>query len=127
MKKQLFWKAFSEYLAEIELWSQKKQFSDGVGYLWIDTLKKVSDEEISDSMMVNAHFRFPINTPQTKESFYYRQIFDEHFPPDSAASCVPGGPSVECSTPEALSWEKSLQNVVDPSGRAVQNVQVESY
>jgi len=127
MEKHLLREVFSEYLPESILWRQKEQFSDGVGYLWIDTLKKVSDEEISDAMMENAHFRFPINTPQSKESYYFRQIFAEHFPTDSAASCVPGGPSVACSTPEALAWDKSLHNVVDPSGRAVQNVHIESY
>lgn len=127
MEKQLLREIFSDYLPESVLWRQKEQFSDGVGYNWIDTLKKVSEEEITDSEMENAHFKFPINTPQTKEAYYFRQIFAEHFPTDSAASCVPGGPSVACSTPEALAWDKSLNNVVDPSGRAVQNVHKESY
>jgi asparagine synthase (glutamine-hydrolysing) len=127
MEKQLLREAFSDYLPESVLWRQKEQFSDGVGYNWIDTLKKVSEEEITDSQMENAHFKFPINTPQSKEAYYFRQIFAEHFPNDSAASCVPGGPSVACSTPEALAWDKSLNNVVDPSGRAVQNVHKESY
>ncbi|MCH7962762.1 MAG: asparagine synthase B [Bacteroidetes bacterium] len=127
MEKQLLREAFSDYLPESVLWRQKEQFSDGVGYNWIDTLKKVSEEEITDSEMENAHFKFPINTPQSKEAYYFRQIFAEHFPTDSAASCVPGGPSVACSTPEALAWDKSLNNVIDPSGRAVQNVHKESY
>ena len=127
MEKQLLREAFSDYLPESVLWRQKEQFSDGVGYNWIDTLKKVSEEEITDSEMENAHFKYPINTPQSKEAYYFRQIFAEHFPTDSAASCVPGGPSVACSTPEALAWDKSLNNVIDPSGRAVQNVHKESY
>ncbi|MCH7724258.1 MAG: asparagine synthase B [Bacteroidetes bacterium] len=127
MEKQLLREAFSDYLPESILWRQKEQFSDGVGYNWIDTLKKVSEEEITDNQMENAHFKFPINTPQSKEAYYFRQIFAEHFPTDSAASCVPGGPSVACSTPEALAWDKSLNNVIDPSGRAVQNVHKESY
>ncbi|MCZ6703419.1 MAG: asparagine synthase B [Ignavibacteria bacterium] len=127
MEKQLLREVFSDYLPESVLWRQKEQFSDGVGYNWIDTLKKVSEEEITDSQMENAHFKFPINTPQSKEAYYFRQIFAEHFPTDSAASCVPGGPSVACSTPEALAWDKSLNNVIDPSGRAVQNVHKESY
>ena len=127
MEKQLLREAFSDYLPESVLWRQKEQFSDGVGYNWIDTLKKVSEKEITDSEMKNAHFKFPINTPQSKEAYYFRQIFAEHFPTDSAASCVPGGPSVACSTPEALAWDKSLNNVIDPSGRAVQNVHKESY
>lgn len=127
MEKQLLREAFSDYLPESILWRQKEQFSDGVGYNWIDTLKKVSEEQITDNQMENAHFKFPINTPQSKEAYYFRQIFAEHFPTDSAASCVPGGPSVACSTPEALAWDKSLNNVIDPSGRAVQNVHKESY
>jgi len=127
MEKQLLREVFSDYLPESILWRQKEQFSDGVGYNWIDTLKKVSEEEITDNQMENAHFKFPINTPQSKEAYYFRQIFVEHFPTDSAASCVPGGPSVACSTPEALAWDKSLNNVIDPSGRAVQNVHKESY
>jgi len=127
MEKQLLRETFSDYLPESVLWRQKEQFSDGVGYNWIDTLKKVSEEEITDNQMENAHFKFPINTSQSKEAYYFRQIFAEHFPTDSAASCVPGGPSVACSTPEALVWDKSLNNVVDPSGSVVQNVHKKSY
>ena len=109
------------------MWRQKEQFSDGVGYNWIDTLKKVADEEIADSQMKNVNFRFPINTPPNKESYFYRQIFAEHFPSESAAACVPGGPSVACSTPESLEWDKQLTEVIDPSGRAVRNVHQDSY
>jgi len=127
IEKHLLREIFSDYLPENILWRQKEQFSDGVGYSWIDSLKKFTNAEITDSQMQNANFRFPINTPQSKEEYYYRQIFDEHFPSDSAASCVPAGPSVACSTPEALAWDKELQNIIDPSGRAVRQVHNESY
>ena len=120
-------KAFEEYLPEEVTWRQKEQFSDGVGYSWIDTLKEMTNERISDDQLENAKFRFPINPPMSKEEYYYRTIFEEHFPSDSAAACVPSVPSVACSTPEALAWDASLQNTNDPSGRAVKNVHVESY
>jgi asparagine synthase (glutamine-hydrolysing) len=127
MEKHILREIFSEYLPEKIVWRQKEQFSDGVGYSWIDTLKEMADKEISDQQMKTANFKFPINTPTTKEAYYYRQIFAEHFPLDSAASCVPGGPSVACSTPEALAWEKELNKVIDPSGRAVRKVHKDSY
>ena len=127
IEKQLLRELFADYLPESVLWRQKEQFSDGVGYNWIDTLKKVADEEIADSQMKNANFRFPINTPPNKESYFYRQIFAEHFPSESAAACVPGGPSVACSTPESLEWDKQLTEVIDPSGRAVRKVHRDSY
>jgi asparagine synthase (glutamine-hydrolysing) len=127
IEKHLLRETFSDYLPESVLWRQKEQFSDGVGYNWINTLKAVAEKEISDSQMKNAHFMFPINTPDTKEAYFYRKMFAEHFPSDAAASCVPGGPSVACSTPEALVWDKSLQNLIDPSGRAMKNVHKESY
>ncbi len=127
MEKHILREIFSEYLPEKIVWRQKEQFSDGVGYSWIDTLKETADKEISDQQMKTANFKFPINTPTTKEAYYYRQIFTEHFPLDSAASCVPGGPSVACSTPEALAWEKELNKVIDPSGRAVRKVHKDSY
>ena len=120
-------KAFEDYLPSEVAWRQKEQFSDGVGYSWIDTLKEMTNERISDDQLENAKFRFPINPPMSKEEYYYRTIFEEHFPSDSAASCVPSVPSVACSTPEALAWDASLQNTNDPSGRAVKNVHVESY
>jgi asparagine synthase (glutamine-hydrolysing) len=120
-------KAFEDYLPEEVAWRQKEQFSDGVGYSWIDSLKELTNERISDDQLENAKFRFPINPPMSKEEYFYRSIFEEHFPSDSAASCVPSVPSVACSTPEALAWDESLQNTNDPSGRAVKNVHVESY
>ena len=127
MEKQILREIFADYLPDNILWRQKEQFSDGVGYLWIDTLKAVTEKEISDQQMKTAKFKFPINTPMSKEEYFYRSIFTEHFPGDSAARCVPGGPSVACSTPEALAWEKTLNKVIDPSGRAVQNVHKDSY
>ena len=120
-------KAFEDYLPKEVAWRQKEQFSDGVGYSWIDTLKELTNDRISDDQLENAKFRFPIHPPMSKEEYYYRTIFEEHFPSDSAASCVPSVPSVACSTPEALAWDESLQNTNDPSGRAVKNVHVESY
>ncbi len=120
-------KAFEDYLPKEVAWRQKEQFSDGVGYSWIDTLKELTNKQISDDEMANAKYRFPINPPMSKEEYYYRTIFEEHFPSDSAAACVPSVPSVACSTPEALAWDESLQNANDPSGRAVKNVHVESY
>ena len=127
MEKQILRDTFYDYLPESITKRQKEQFSDGVGYNWIDTLKKTAAKEVSDKMMENAHYRFPINTPMTKEGYYYRTIFELFFPGDDAARLVPGGPSVACSTPAALEWDKQLQNVIDPSGRAVQQVHKDSY
>jgi asparagine synthase (glutamine-hydrolysing) len=127
MEKQILRDVFADYLPESIRTRQKEQFSDGVGYNWIDTLKEVANKEISDQQLENAKFRFPINTPLTKEAYFFRGIFEEYYPSDDAARCVPGGPSVACSTPNALLWDKSLQNVVDPSGRSVQNVHQDSY
>ena len=127
MEKQILREIFADYLPESIRNRQKEQFSDGVGYNWIDTLKKVADKEISDQQLKNARFRFPINTPESKEAYFFRSIFEEHFPSDDAARCVPGGPSVACSTPNALAWDKALKNVIDPSGRAVQSVHQDSY
>ena len=127
MEKQILRDIFSDYLPEKIVKRQKEQFSDGVGYSWIDTLKIMAEKEISDQQMKTAKHRFPYNTPVTKEAYYYRQIFAEHYPIDAAAACVPGGPSVACSTPEALAWEKTLSDVIDPSGRAVKKVHVDSY
>lgn len=120
-------KAFEEYLPESVAWRQKEQFSDGVGYRWIDTLKEVVAEAVSDTQMDNAHFRFPIQPPQNKEEFYYRSIFESHFPSDAAALSVPSVPSVACSTPVALAWDAAFQNMNDPSGRAVAKVHQEAY
>lgn len=127
MEKQILRDIFQEYLPEKIITRQKEQFSDGVGYNWINTLKDVAGKEISDKMMETAHYRFPINPPLNKEAYYYRTIFEEYFPTDDAARCVPGGPSVACSTPDALKWDKQLNAVIDPSGRAVQHVHKDSY
>ncbi len=115
-------KAFEDILPESVAWRQKEQFSDGVGYGWIDTLKKIASEEVTDDMMHNAKYRFPVNTPMNKEEYMYRSIFSEHFPSDTAASCVPSVPSIACSTETALLWDASFQNNADPSGRAVSTV-----
>jgi asparagine synthase (glutamine-hydrolysing) len=127
IEKWILRKTFEDYLPESIAWRQKEQFSDGVGYNWIDTLKKIVSEKISDTLLTNAKFRFPIHPPQSKEEYFYRSIFSEHFPSDSSAACVPSVPSVACSTPEALAWDKAFQNMIDPSGRAVKNVHKESY
>ncbi|MDA3816035.1 MAG: asparagine synthase B [Prolixibacteraceae bacterium] len=115
-------KAFEDILPESVAWRQKEQFSDGVGYGWIDTLKKIAGEQVSNDMMENAKYRFPVNTPRSKEEYMYRQIFSEHFPSDQAAACAPSVPSIACSTAEALAWDEAFQNNADPSGRAVTNV-----
>jgi asparagine synthase (glutamine-hydrolysing) len=127
IEKWVIRKAFEDYLPEEVAWRQKEQFSDGVGYSWIDTLKELANDRISDEQLENSKYRFPVHPPMTKEEYYYRSIFEEHFPSDSAALCVPSVPSVACSTPEALAWDESLKNANDPSGRAVKNVHVESY
>ena len=119
MEKWVLRKAFEDLLPESIAWRQKEQFSDGVGYSWIDTLKQVAEDEVTDEMMANAKFRFPINTPMSKEEYRYRTIFESHFPTDSAASCVPSVPSVACSTPVALEWDEAFKKMNDPSGRAV--------
>ena len=127
IEKWVIRKAFEKYLPESVAWRQKEQFSDGVGYDWIDTLKEVVEDNVSDEQMKNAHHKFPIQTPQNKEEFYYRSIFEEHYPSDTAALCVPSVPSVACSTPIALEWDEAFKNMNDPSGRAVAQVHDEAY
>ncbi len=127
MEKWVVRKAFEDYLPESVVWRQKEQFSDGVGYSWIDTLKEVVDREVSDKQLLNAKYKFPIQTPTSKEEFYYRSIFAEHFPSDTAALCVPQEASVACSTKTALEWDESFKNMNDPSGRAVANVHDDAY
>lgn len=127
MEKWVLRKAFEDYLPESVAWRQKEQFSDGVGYSWIDSLKELTATEITDEQLENAKFRFPLNTPMTKEEYYYRSIFAEHFPSDQAAACVPSVPSVACSTPEAIAWDKSFKDMLDPSGRAVKSVHKKGY
>ena len=127
MEKWVVRKAFQDYLPESVAWRQKEQFSDGVGYSWIDTLKEVVEAAVTDEQMDNAHFRFSLQTPQNKEEFYYRTIFEEHFPSDAAALSVPSVPSVACSTPIALEWDEAFKNQNDPSGRAVAKVHDDAY
>jgi asparagine synthase (glutamine-hydrolysing) len=119
IEKWILRKAFEDYLPESIAWRQKEQFSDGVGYGWIDTLKQIASQQVSDEMLGNAKFRFPVNTPLSKEEYVYRTIFAEHFPSDTAAACVPSVPSIACSTGEALAWDASFRGNADPSGRAV--------
>jgi asparagine synthase (glutamine-hydrolysing) len=127
IEKKILREAFVDMLPESVAWRQKEQFSDGVGYNWIDSLKALTIERVSDEDMAHAAERFPINPPMNKEEYYYRSIFEEHFPSESAARCVPSVPSVACSTPEALAWDESFKNMNDPSGRAVKGVHDESY
>jgi len=127
MEKWILRKAFEDYLPAEIAWRQKEQFSDGVGYSWIDTLKDIASRRVSDEEMARAAERFAVNPPQNKEEYHYRSVFAEHFPSDAAARCVPSVPSVACSTPEALAWDASFRNLNDPSGRAVSKVHVESY
>ncbi|MFO7868359.1 MAG: asparagine synthase B [Bacteroidales bacterium] len=126
MEKWLIRKGFEDYLPDSVVWRQKEQFSDGVGYGWIDMLKEMTTESVTDVEMDNAAFRFPINTPRTKEEYFYRAIFYECFPSDSAAKCVPSEPSIACSTATALEWDAEFKNRVDPSGRAM-NVHEKKY
>jgi len=127
MEKWVLRTAFEDYLPASVAWRQKEQFSDGVGYNWIDTLKALAAEDISDEQLKNAKYRFPINPPQNKEEYMYRAIFSEHFPSDSAATCVPSVPSVACSTPDALVWDASFTNQNEPSGRSIKSVHNDSY
>jgi len=109
------------------LWRQKEQFSDGVGYGWIDALKDHAAEQVSDRELLEAEQRFPLNPPITKEQYLYRRIFERHFPSPSAAATVPAGPSIACSTPEALAWDESFAGMADPSGRAIRGIHSKSY
>ncbi|MEI6858487.1 MAG: asparagine synthase B [Shewanella sp.] len=127
IEKHILRQAFEHKLPKEVTWRQKEQFSDGVGYSWIDGLKELAAEKVDDIQLENAKFRFPYNTPDTKEGYYYRCFFEELFPLDTAAKTVPGGKSVACSTPEALAWDESLQGIIDPSGRAVQSVHDSAY
>jgi len=127
MEKWVLRKSFENYLPQSVAWRQKEQFSDGVGYDWIDKLKELVEIEVSDNMFENAKFTFPFQTPMSKEEYYYRSIFESHFPSETAAKTVPSVPSVACSTPIALEWDKSFKNMNDPSGRSVSNVHLDSY
>lgn len=122
MEKWVLRKAFEQYLPHSVTWRQKEQFSDGVGYSWIDTLKALVADKVTDDMMANAKYRFPLQTPQNKEEYYYRSLFTELFPSDAAALSVPSEASIACSTPTALAWDEAFRNRADPSGRAVASV-----
>ena len=127
IEKRIVREALADMLPDSVAWRQKEQFSDGVGYSWIDTLKAMTAEAVSDEQMAHAAERFPINPPQNKEEYYYRSIFEEYFPSASAARSVPSVPSVACSTAEALAWDASFKNLNDPSGRAVAGVHEDAY
>jgi asparagine synthase (glutamine-hydrolysing) len=122
MEKYILRKAFDGWIPDEILWRQKEQFSDGVGYSWIDSLKAFAEKEVSDSAMANAAYRFPTKTPPTKEAYLYRSIYEEHFKNPSAVDLVPDGPSIACSTPTAVRWDAAWANQADPSGRAVKGV-----
>lgn len=127
IEKWILRKAFEDYLPEEVAWRQKEQFSDGVGYSWIDTLKELTSQQVTDEQMSHAAERFPINPPMTKEEYYYRSIFEEHFPSQTAAQTVPSEKSVACSTAIALEWDEAFKNMNDPSGRAVKSVHNQAY
>lgn len=127
MEKHVLRECFEHYLPESITWRQKEQFSDGVGYNWIDSLKAQAEEKVTDQQLETAAFKFPYNTPTTKEGYVYREIFAELFPLESAAECVPGGPSVACSSATAIEWDESFKNNADPSGRAVKAVHNDAY
>ena len=127
IEKRLVREAFADLLPEEIVWRQKEQFSDGVGYSWIDTLKQITSEAVSDEQMAHAAERFPVHPPQCKEEYYYRSIFAELFPSESAARAVPSEASVACSTAVALEWDAAFKNRNDPSGRAVAGVHEQAY
>ena len=127
MEKKIVREAFADMLPAEVAWRQKEQFSDGVGYSWIDTLKQITSEAVTDEQMAHAAERFPINPPKNKEEYYYRSIFAEHFPSDSAARSVPSEASVACSTAIALEWDAAFKGMNDPSGRAVKGVHEQAY
>ena len=127
VEKKILREAFEEYLLPSVAWRQKEQFSDGVGYSWIDSLKAVAESTVSDEQMAAAAERFPVNPPRNKEEYCYRTIFEEHFPSRSAALSVPSVPSVACSSAVALEWDAAFRNMNDPSGRAVAGVHNDAY
>ena len=127
MEKWVLRKSFESYLPKSVAWRQKEQFSDGVGYDWIDKLKELVEIKVTAKMFDNAKFTFPFQTPMSKEEYYYRSIFESHFPSKTAAKTVPSVPSIACSTPIALEWDKSFKNMSDPSGRSISNIHLDSY
>lgn len=127
MEKAILRESFEGYLPKEILWRQKEQFSDGVGYSWIDGLKEYVESQVTDQQLESAAFKFPVNTPDSKEAYFYRSVFEEKYPLATAADCVIGGKSVACSTEEALAWDEAFSNLADPSGRAVLSVHNDSY
>ena len=127
IEKKIVREAFAGMLPEAVAWRQKEQFSDGVGYSWIDTLKKITSAQVTDEQMAHAAERFPVNTPLCKEEYYYRSIFAEHFPSESAARSVPQEASVACSTAIAREWDEAFKKMNEPSGRAVSGVHEQAY
>ncbi|MCK9171271.1 MAG: asparagine synthase B [Treponema sp.] len=127
MEKWILRKAFEDSLPADIVWRQKEQFSDGVGYNWIDTLKKVTEQKVSDAQFATREKRFPVNTPVTKEEYYYREIFSKFFPSETAAKTVPHEASIACSTAKALEWDAAWKNMDEPSGRAMKGVHVAAY
>lgn len=127
IEKKILREAFAEMLPDSVAWRQKEQFGDGVGYGWIDTLKAMTHAAVSDEQMACAAERFPIHPPMNKEEYYYRSIFEEHFPSESAAKSVPSIPSVACSSAEALAWDKAFQDMNEPSGRAIKGVHAQAF
>ena len=122
IEKSILREAFEGYLPKEILWRQKEQFSDGVGYGWIDGLKAHAEAHVSDAAFAEAASRFPINTPTTKEGYFYRNLFEQVFPGDACANTVPGGKSIACSSPAAIAWDAAFANAADPSGRAIAGV-----
>ena len=126
MEKGVLRQAFEGYLPKEILWRQKEQFSDGVGYGWIDGLKAHAEAQVSDRELAAADKRFPHNPPQTKEAYFYRTLFERHYPSPAAAETVPGGKSIACSSPAAIAWDASFAAMADPSGRAVAGVHAQA-
>jgi asparagine synthase (glutamine-hydrolysing) len=122
MEKSVLREAFEGYLPQEILWRQKEQFSDGVGYGWIDGLKAHAEAHVSDADLKAAGQRFPINPPQTREAYFYRRLFEDMFPGEACAKTVPGGKSIACSSPAAIAWDAAFATMADPSGRAVAGV-----
>ena len=127
IEKHILRETFEDYLPKEVAWRQKEQFSDGVGYSWIDSLKELALKKVTYEMMAQSSYRFPLQTPKTKEEYYYRSIFEEHFPSNTAALCVPSIASIACSTPRALEWDESFKNQNEPSGRAIKMVHDDAY
>ena len=127
IEKNILRESFKGYIPDNVLWRQKEQFSDGVGYSWIDSLKEYANEKISDKIFENRVNIYPLNTPKSKEEYLFRTIFEKHFPGDDCVMCVPSSKSVACSTEEALKWDKEFENMIDPSGRSIKKVHKDSY